>query len=64
MNDVRLRRAEENTPELRPISADDVIELAKDLQEDFEGTINRRKRTFRSTLIDRLDELDKQRKEA
>lgn len=64
MNDVRLRRAEENTPELRPISADDVIELAKDLQEDFEGTINRRKRTFRSTLIERLDELDKQRKEA
>lgn len=54
-NDVRLRRAEENTPQLQAISHKDVQEVVEDLRGDFLGTINRKKRTFKSILFDDLD---------
>lgn len=59
MDDLTLRRQEENTPELPPISQDDIITLIRDLNRNFEGTINRRKRTFPCTLIEKLEERSK-----
>lgn len=60
MNNVQIRQAEEACQELKPISKEDIEQLKKDLEDDFEGTIMRSKRTFRSPLIDKLNQNDSQ----